>query len=311
MSQKTSRQGLLLVLVLVLVSTPSWGFNAKKAGGELGEAIIKKFGVKGSQELAAFGGEHAVQVLLTKASAEGGEQLVGKIMSYGSKYGVQSLKVIGRAPARMVKALDRLPPGRVQQALWAVERNPEAATRLVGSRGPEAIACLVKHPGLGVELLEKFGKDGVKLSRQLSTEQVGSLLKHGDDIVKLPKATRDSVVDAIGKNTAASLAFLEKHPRVLLTGTGVGAFLALREDLLGPTPQPGPPDDPSKPPVPKGFIERLLARILNMFQTPITAILLAVVAIVLGWGGVHIWTKWRIGKLKIEREQSGPGSSLG
>lgn len=295
----------MLVLLTAFLSSTCLGFSSKKAAQELIEGLTKKFGPKASQELAAFGGEHAVEALLKKAASEGGEQLVTKVVKYGSEFGVQGLKVITRSPAKMIQALERLPPGKVKDALWAVERNPEAATKLIGSTGPEALSCLVKHPGVGVELLEKLGQDGIKLSRQLSTQQVGSLLKHSDDIVKLPKATRDSVIDAIGKNTAASLAFLEKHPRVLATTAGVTAFLALWEPLLGaPGEPPGPPTEPGKIPAPKGWIERVLARIMSTFHTPISAILLAVGAVVLGWGGVHIWTKWRIGKLKIEREQS-------
>lgn len=293
----------LIVLLIGLLSPTCFGFSSKKTAQDLGEAIAKKFGNKGSQEFAAFGGEFAVESLLKKATAEGGEELVAKVVKYGSEYGVQGLKVIRRSPVKMVQALERLPPGRVKEALWAVERDPERVTKLVASTGPEAMSCLIKHPGLGVEFLEKFGADGVRLSKQLSTEQVGSLLKYSDDIVKLPKSTRDGVIDAIGKNSAASLQFLEKHPKVLATGAGVSAFILLREDLLGANIDSRPRDEPGKPPLPKGWIERVLERIMNTFRTPISVIFLAVAALVLGWGGVHVWTKWRIAKLKIEKER--------
>ena len=160
MSQNTFRQGLwaLFVFALAILSSPCWAFNAKKAACELGETIVRKFGGKGSQEFASLGGQQAIEALLKKASAEGGEQLTAKVIKYGSTYGVQGLKAISRSPARMVQALDRLPPGKLKMPSGQLNATQKLAARLVGSAGPEALRCLVKHPGLGFELLEKLGR---------------------------------------------------------------------------------------------------------------------------------------------------------
>ena len=136
MSRNTFRQGLwaLFVFALAILSSPCWAFNAKKAACELGETIVRKFGGKGSQEFASLGGEQAIEALLKKASAEGGEQLTAKVIKYGSAYGVQGLKAISRSPARMVQALDRLPPGKLKDAFRAIERNQKLQPDLLAQQ---------------------------------------------------------------------------------------------------------------------------------------------------------------------------------
>jgi hypothetical protein len=53
------------------------------------------------------------------------------------------------------------------------------------------------------------------------------------NMAALPKEQWKKILEAILNNTKAVLTYLEKHPKMMLTSTGVATVMALREDLIG------------------------------------------------------------------------------
>ena len=122
--------GLTMILSLLLMQSVNANMITKGAR-EIAEAIAKKGGKKATKELAEFGGKKAVKGVLEKAAKEGGDELVGKVIRYGRRFGLSAIKTIDLAPARYIKALDGIPEALVERALWAAQREPAVMTRLL------------------------------------------------------------------------------------------------------------------------------------------------------------------------------------
>jgi hypothetical protein len=111
------------------------------------------------------------------------------------------------------------------------------------------------------------------------------LLRHADDIAKLPRAKQKDVVEAIGKYPAKALDYLEKHPRILLTTAGVGTFLALFGGSR--TADDGGSGGPTT------TLEWTIKQIFKTFRSEIGMIFIAIALGICGWSAVRIWKAWR------------------
>jgi len=265
---------------------------------QIAKQIVKNISKESTEELIKFGGEKAINRLLKKASQEGGQELVEKIGSYATKYGIRALKVIENAPRIYVDALDRLPPNLVKQALWAAEREPERVTKLLNTYGPEALETIAKFRGVGSDIVEKLGPQGIQISRKLSEEQAVILAKHLNEISKMDSNLKKQVLDTIISFPKRAIEILEKHPKVLATTAGVTTFIALREDILGSEEE----INTSNGNVlvrKRGIIERLAGE----FKTPISNIFFLIGIIIFLWGILKIWGVYRREKIKIKYEE--------
>ena len=126
-------------------------------------------------ELAEMGGEAAVRKLLERAMNQGGKELVERIADYATRYGPSALKAVERSPSQMIQALDGISPDLVAPAIRAAAREPGVTAQLVAAYGKDALELAAKHPGVGTSLAEKLGEDGIRVGRQLSTDQAVTL----------------------------------------------------------------------------------------------------------------------------------------
>lgn len=277
------------VLALLLSVQMVHASAVTKGARDIYEACIKKWG----KEVAELGGERAIQKVLENASREGGDALVAKVIQYGKKYGPSAVKAIDNSPALYVKALDQLPEGLAERALWAAQRDPVVVTSLLSLHGPDALRVVAKYPGVGADIVTKLGDDGVRMAKDITEEQSITLARHADEIAGLPLSQRSRVVDKIASAPDRAIGYLEKHPRVLYTAAGIATFLALKDDIIG---------GPDKP----GLIERLIALIsaaidkgIANFHTPLVVILLVIATTIGGWGSVKIWGAYRRERIRV------------
>lgn len=296
MSQKRCMAAMLLLLLAQAVQANI----VTKGAREIAEAIMKKGGREATQELAEFGGKQAIQEVLEKASREGGDELVEKLIRYGKKYGVSAVKTVDNAPSLYIKALDKLPENLVERALWAAQREPATMTRLLSQHGFDALQVAARHRGVGADIVTKLGDDGIRLARNLSEDQAVVLARYADEIAALPLSQKKPVTDAILSVPARAIGYMEKHPKVFLTASGIATLVALKDEVLGTGEEIIINPDGSKTIRKHGFIERLMDR----FQTPLAAVLVVVAVIVGGWGAIKLWGVYRRERVRVQRAEN-------
>ena len=298
---------ILLALASLCLPRPVHG-QAQVAGEVVREAteqIFKQAGREGIEQLAEMGGRQAVQEVLEQSAREGGDQLVRKVTQYGIEDGPAALRAIGRSPAKMVAALDGLSPELRTAGLQAVERNPQLMTDLIRQYGSGAMEVAARHPGVGEKLTQTLGTDGIKLGRELTTDQSIVAARYAEDISKLAPAEGAGVVGKIGQMPGRVLGFLEAHPRTLRTAAGVALVMAIKDDIIGDKagttvlPDGTVVTTVSHP----GLIERMFPSVSRFAYQPMM-ILAGVLAVgIAGWFGVHLWGKWRIQALRAAAQR--------
>ncbi len=242
---------------------------------ELINVMLREGGEAAASELTELGGKTAVSALLQRAASEGGEELVDRVVKYGSRYGPSALMAIEPSPSQMVRAFDRLPPDLIRPAIQAAAREPKLLSRLVSAYGNAALELAGRQPGIGPALVEKLGPDGIRIGNRLTTDQAVALARHAEDIAALPSAERNKFMDAMMKAPAQVLNYLETHPKVLLTAGGVSAIIATKENLLGGAVQSSV-NEPSP-----GLIERVIIRLIDKIAVSVSA---AIALIIIGIG---------------------------
>jgi hypothetical protein len=293
-----------LMMLVVFASAPRQARAQAQVAKEVVETAVEQIftqtSKQGLRELTEMGGRQAVQDVLEQSAREGGEQLVRKVTQYGLDEGPAALRAIGRSPAKMVEALDGLSPELRSSAISAVARDPQVILPLVRQYGAPALEIAARHPGVGEQVVEKLGQDGIRLGKQLTTDQSIVLARHADEIAELAPAQRSTVVQQIIKSPGKVLDYLETHPKVLRTAAGVGIVLAIKDQLIGDggasrilgdgriVSTPGHP----------GLIERILPASLAFLSTPIAIISWIVGVGVAGWLTLQLWSIWRLNRLR-------------
>jgi len=294
-------------LVIMLLIAPQCFAQARPiaaAAKELAEALVRQGGRQAAEELAQIGGETAVRETLEAAAREGGEALVNKTTQYALAHGPLALKALRPAPARMAAALEALPEQLVKPALYAAAREPQVVTRLVGEFGSGALEVAARHPGIGARLVETFGDDGVRAARALTTDQAVTLARHADDIAALQPAQRSALLGKIASSPRVVLDYLERHPRILTTAAGVGTVLALKDDIVGTSEIVTGPDGQPVAVAKPGLIERVITTERSPIRTGLNALVIVLVAFLVGWALIRLWGAWRVQRVRVAQEMS-------
>lgn len=253
----------LLCVYVLSAPGPVQANVVSKGVQELLEALGRLTTAEGAGELADFGGKKAVRAILEKGAGEGGDHLVERMVHYGQRYGLEALQVMEHAPLAYVRAFDALPEQVMRKALWAVQREPERMTKLVRQYGADALHTAAKHPGVGSDLVQSLGTQGIRLGKRLPEGPFLQTAGHLDSMADVPARTRREVVDFILQAPKRSLEWLEAHPRILYTATGVGTFLAVKDQILGQEREVTVNPDGSKTIREKGFLPRTMDRFYN------------------------------------------------
>jgi hypothetical protein len=263
---------------------------AKEIIEESVELIFKRAGKEELEQLAEAGGRQLIRETLEKSAQEGGETLVKRATAYGLEHGPMAMRAIKRSPQTMVKALDNLQPSLRGPALRAVGREPELLTKLVQNHGAEALEVAAKHPGVGANLGNKLGSEGIAAAKNLTTDQAIVVARHADEIAALPAAERGVFYQRLGKAPGAVVDFLERHPKTLLTAAGVTAFIAAKDDIMGP-----PSNDPLNPGGKRGggLVYNIWQDTLGVVKKPLGMVGTILVALVAGWAGIQLWGTWK------------------
>jgi hypothetical protein len=271
------------ILVLALLSTPllrAQGGAALRAAEELGEVILRRGGAEAAEELAKIGGQKAVQELMEQAAKEGGEALMKQTAQLAEKHGVLALNAMRGAPGVVVRAVDGMPAELAEQGLRAIVHEPAAMQSMVREFGSAALETAAKHPGLAGKISSGLGKEGLDIARNVTTREATTLAHYADDIAKLPAAERASVMNLIKQSPGKALAWIERHPKILIAGSATAAVVLARKEIFGDGDAPG-------------FLERVGGSLYDTFKAPVNVAVAALAGIVVLWAGLRMRRVWR------------------
>ncbi|MDB6132437.1 MAG: hypothetical protein JWM59_680 [Verrucomicrobiales bacterium] len=275
---------LLPLFVLLAIPTPAFaqGGAAARVAVEVMEGVMRRGASEATErtarELAEFGGQKAVREILEQAEREGGELLMRQVASQTEKHGVLALQALKGAGAPVIRAVDGVPAELAENSLRALVREPVAMRQLATEFGSTALETAAKHSGLAVPIGRRLGTEGLETARHLNLDQAAMLSRNADSLAQLPAAERSQLLGFIRQSPAKALAWVEKHPRLLVAASATTAVVLAREEIFGiaATGQ-------------QGFIERAAGAVYRAFQKPINWALGGVAAIVLAWGGFKVW----------------------
>jgi hypothetical protein len=264
---------------------------AEVLAATVGRSLGKASTSEAAEQIARLGGREGLEILASRTLREGGEQALRKVVANGAKYGPDYLMVLknARSPQFMAKVLDELPADAVKPAIRALGRKSsgEALEVAVEKCGVKALQAEVKYQGVGARLVESFGDDG--LAAVSSVDEAATLVRHADDIARLPAAQKAGVLQLLHDNGKQMVAFMgrfvEKNPQtVLFTSAATAVILSNSERLLGgdefALDAQGNPVLVSKP----GAVGRLGSALLSPVYWLMSAISIAAVA----WLGLQL-----------------------
>lgn len=267
-----------LALILILCSTVrifAQGGAVIRAAEELGEALLRRGGTEAAEELAKAGGKKAVQELMEQAMKEGGETLMKQTAQLAEKHGVLAIKALHGAPGAVIKAVDGIPAELAENGLRAIAREPAVMQNVVKEFGSTALETAAKHPGITPGIARSMGTEGLDIARRVTTEEATILARHADDIAKLSVAERGTVMELIKRSPGKVLAWMERHPKLLVAGGATAAVVLAKKELFGEGETPG-------------FFERAGGSIYQTFKTPVNIAIAALCGIVVLWAALRM-----------------------
>lgn len=264
----------ILLLAACTFQTLAQGAVVVRAAEELGEVLLRRGGTEAATELARLGGQKAVQEMMEQAMKEGGEVLMKQSAQLAEKHGILAVKALHGAPGTVVRALDGIPAEMAENGLRAIAREPVAMQAMVKEFGGTALETAAKHPGLAAPV-SRLGSEGFDIARQVTTPEAAILARHADDIAKLPATERAAVMDLIKKSPGKVLAWMEKHPKLLVTGAVAGTVVLARRELFGEGDAPG-------------FFERAGGALYETFKAPVNIAVAALCGIIVLWAALKM-----------------------
>lgn len=210
------------------------------------KAIGRYFGKEGAGEaseyLARKGSKELLERVSTTATREGGKEAVEQVAKLTGKYGPETLAALDNVPNLMpvLRALDELPEAQVKAALakLAAGQSGKELGEAVTRYGARALQSELKHPGVGLLLVQKLGDDGIELASKLSSNQAMTVARHADDIAKLPLSQKTGLMALLRTNTKELTSFIgrfvEANPgKTLFTAAATTLVLAEPDRILG------------------------------------------------------------------------------
>ena len=212
---------------------------------------------------------------MEQALREGGETLMKQSAQLVEKHGVLALKAMQGAPGVVVRAVDGMPADLAGQGLRAIVREPAVMQGMVREFGGAALETAARHPGLAARISRGMGSEGLAIARRVSTPEATLLARYADDIAKLPAAERSGIMNLLSRSPGKVLAWIERHPKILIAGTAGTAIVLARRELFGEGDTPG-------------FFERIGGSLYETFRAPVNLAAAALAGIVVVWAGLRI-----------------------
>lgn len=268
---------------------------------EIVEVLGKQGGKAATKELAELGGEIAVRETLEAVAKETGEQGVKEVVELCGKYGLDAVRAARCSPGRTAKMVGGIAEELRPAALKALARKEdiEVLTRIPSELAQSGLEAAARHPGVGAQVVDHLGTQGATLTNRLTTDEIIKVARQMTEIERLDPVSKRSLTDAIVKSPKQILDYLETHPRILASSTGITILLANKEAIFGGKGDVQYDKDGNPQYIPKpGLLERSVIQPLMRYIVPIVACILAM------WGGGRVYWGWKTRRLKYEMAKS-------
>ena len=214
-------------------------FVIKKGGKELGEEVITKVGKetieeiseKAVKELGEAGAKTFIKELGTKTVRYGTSDVIWMVKKYGVKQTDDILKLFGSLSDDVARA-----------GIQFARSHTDDFPKLMSQYGKEFIEAEAKHPGLSAPVGKLLGKEGVSQMKNLSRDQVITLLRNESKLTNLSPGDKLKILTGLKNSPQATLKAIEEAttkndliPRLAKIGTAgavaVYAIYAIKEYL--------------------------------------------------------------------------------
>lgn len=210
---------ILLVSIIVLWASPSRADLFGKAARELAEAAIKKFG--------------------RGAAQEGAEKLAGRIASAAARHGDDALTAVGRIGPKALTLADEAGEN-APRVLRLISRHGDEAAQalahpkglsLLAKYGDEAGEAMVKHAGVGPDLMTRFGDDAIKALGNVTPRNARRLAVMANQNAD----AASGLMGVVARHGDPAMDFIWRNKGALAVGTTLTAFLASPEPFINGT----------------------------------------------------------------------------
>lgn len=274
--------------------------------GVLVRSLAKHAGEEGAEKLSKEVGEATLERLTVKLAGEGGQEATERVASLTVKYGPDVIRAVDNAPSAttVLKAVNELPAEQMPVAfgrLAAGSQGRELAETVV-EHGAGALRSELAHPGIGGALVRKLGGEAAEIAPTLTKDQAVTLASHADDIAKLPKEQRESIMAWIRYDTERVLAwmgdFVKQNPgKTLFTVATTTVILSESDRILGDYEWVVGADGVARLEPKPGLVERLGKPTIDVANSGLTLLIRVAVgllaAIVGTYAGIKLWWHWR------------------
>ncbi len=221
---------IVAILALCLQTLEAQVSSATRASSK---ALVEYFSKKGAaREIARLGGESGIEKSLEAIAEAGGKKCLDGAIIYAKAHGLQAVKAIEISPDKVIRALDKTPPECRRNLIHIVNSNRRLVSENLKTGSEEFLVLEAKYPGFGMRI-SNLGDDVCKASNTLSGEDVFRIAQKSDALLRVKKASPkqyQKLVQSFKKAPSKTLDILEKHPKVLLSGTALAAFLSLSDE---------------------------------------------------------------------------------
>jgi len=203
---------LCIFLMQFLVVGTCWCGPTASAVRETVEVVARQFGKQVADE-----GSEAVASRITRLAEKYGDDA----LLAAKKAGPTALRVVEESGDDAAKVV-RLFATHGDDAM-RVASDP-ARRALFIKVGDDAAIAMIKHPGIGEDLVVQLGKNGAKAISKLGSEEANHLVRLTNEGF-FKEVGRGKILDAIERYGDRAMAFIWRNKGPLATTAGLAAFL--------------------------------------------------------------------------------------
>ena len=206
--------GIQFLLLLSFVSPIEAVPGSGKLVRETAEYMVKKWG----RETVGEG----IEASVAKLVRQHGEEIAPLLR----KNGPQMIRVMEDLGAEALPLIRRFGNDGIE----VLARSGETVLTQVRRFGDDAMEVAIRHRGIGENLIAELGEEGVRLGKQLSTEEVVQTLK----LLPALKSQNgvQAFIGAVDQYGSAVFRYIGRHPEVAAGGAALALLLAKPEIVI-------------------------------------------------------------------------------
>lgn len=189
-----------------------WGGPTSSAVRETMEVVARQFGKQVAEE-----GSEAVALRIARLAEKYGDDA----LRAAKKAGPVAIRVAEESGGDAAKIV-RLFAAHGDDAM-RVASNP-ALRALFIKIGDDAAVAMIKHPGIGEDVIMKLGQNGAKAMSKVGAQEANHLARLTNEGF-FKEVGREKVLDAVERFGDRAMAFIWRNKGPLATTTGLAAFL--------------------------------------------------------------------------------------